>query len=217
MLNGFALTKVGRNTVSLADVVDGTGDGDVIVRQGTLNIEHGSVLDGAGTVRVLHGANLALNDTNSSLGYSVPTSPVSITKNIVLNGSDLTNTNGSRSLPQGISTSGDFRVYNNDAAATVTLGNIVQPVRGAGGQFGTAGSVVLTTINGAALPSGRLGDAAFSASPREITASPRSSAAVCTSIRCLKALPPIPNRRVSSAGADGKIRMASSERVNAPF
>lgn len=157
MLNGFALTKVGRNTVSLADVVDGTGDGDVIVRQGTLNIEHGSVLDGAGTVRVLHGANLALNDTNSSLGYSVPTSPVSITKNIVLNGSDLTNTNGSRSLPQGISTSGDFRVYNNDAAATVTLGNIVQPVRGAGGQFGTAGSVVLTTINGAALPSGRLG------------------------------------------------------------
>ncbi len=147
-MNGFTLTKVGRNTVNLADISGGVGNGNIVVRQGTLAFERNTVVGGTGTIRVLSGANVALNDN---------TGPVSVTKSIVLNGSELTNVNGTHNISQGLTTNGDFRAYNNDAAATLTLGNIVQPVRGAGGQFGTTGSVVLTTINGAAPAAGLLG------------------------------------------------------------
>jgi fibronectin-binding autotransporter adhesin len=163
IMGGYTLSKVGRNTVTLADIVDGVGDGDILVKQGGLVIEHGTTIDGTGSIKVQYGASLGLNDNSPGLGYTFTNSPVFVYKAIEINGSDLVNLGGSHNVSQGFKSSGDFRALNSDNAATLTLGNLVMPTRGAGGVFGTngvfgggVGGVVLTTINGVAPAIGRL-------------------------------------------------------------
>jgi hypothetical protein len=132
-LNGNTLRKVGNNTVTVADVSGGTGAGDIVVRQGTLSVERGTVLSAGGTVTVNSRSFLNLADNGAA---------VVVNKAVALNSGSLINSNGSHTLT-GVSTNGYFTAENNAAADTLTLGSVLAPVRGVGAYIGTTGSVVL--------------------------------------------------------------------------
>lgn len=133
-LNGNTLRKVGNNIVKVSDVTGGTGAGDIVVRQGTLSIERGTVVDGPGTVTVNSRSALNLNDNGAA---------ITLSKRLQLNSGSLINQGGSHTL-SGVSTGGYFTAENNSAADTLTLGSITGPARGTGAYIGTTGTVALS-------------------------------------------------------------------------
>ena len=132
-LGGNTLRKVGNNVVTVADVTGGTGAGNIVVAQGTLALERGTVVDGPGTVTVLSRSFLNLNDNGA---------PVVLSKAVALNSGGIVNVNGSHLLP-GLTTNGYFTAENNSAADTLGLGTVSGPTRGTGAWLGTTGPVTI--------------------------------------------------------------------------
>ncbi len=152
-LGGFTLTKLGRQAISIRGATAGTGDGTIDIYGGVVTFRAGTVVDGAGAVR-MHGdggpaATASLDDTGGVITF---------TKDIELNGGMLANTVGSHSLNaagQTITIGGFGFIFNNAAGTTLTLGDLLVPTQG-GVTFGTTGTVALTTINGSTPTSGTL-------------------------------------------------------------
>ncbi len=143
-LAGKTMWKVANNTLVIADALGGTGNGNIVVRHGTLTIERGTQIDGTGTVSVLGGSTLNLHDNGTPIGF---------TKSLVLNTGNLTNQSGNHSLA-GVSSNGYFTAQNNSAADTLGIGNVSLPSRGGGAYIGTTGAVTVGTVNGVALAAG---------------------------------------------------------------
>lgn len=143
VLNNLTLEKLGSSgLLVLANTgasATGTGAGTLRIYNGNVTLQNGFIMDGAGQVRLQNFGQLNLNNTGIA--------PV-LTKEVKLDGGTLNNQAGNNSA--GAIIVGAYgRIFNNAAGTTLSLGNITVP-SARGVQFGTTGSVVLSTINGAA-------------------------------------------------------------------
>ena len=146
VLNGATLEKLGGTNESgllvlanPAASATGTGAGTLRIYNGNVTLQSGFIMDGAGQVRLQNFGQLNLNNNGVA--------PV-LTKTVRLDGGTLNNAAGSNSAA-AIVVGAHGRIFNSAAGTTLSLGDITVPAN-RGIQFGTNGSVVLTTINGAA-------------------------------------------------------------------
>ncbi len=119
--NGFTLTKTGTNQMSLVNV-EVVGDGDIVVNQGVLAIEAGSIVEGSGEITLNTGTSLNFWDNVGSF-----------TRQIVANGGAINHTNSTTAtIAAPIRLQATTDIQQVDGGTLNLNGNITE----SGGSFG---------------------------------------------------------------------------------
>ncbi|BCU78412.1 hypothetical protein llg_31270 [Luteolibacter sp. LG18] len=113
--NGYTLTKTGSNQISLVNVRV-IGGGNIIVNQGTLGVESGTILDGAGTVTVNTGGSFNLYENTGVT-----------TRAVLMNGGSMNHTSGNANATYGgnITLNAATTMSQSGATGSMTLAGAI--------------------------------------------------------------------------------------------